>query len=72
MRIVSSVKRASRAINYAYSIARKNRSRITRLYYYQWRKNNAGDFFDAGIERFDGSLRPSYAELKRLPKSIWK
>jgi len=64
--------RAARAIAFAYSIARKNRSRITRLYYYQWRKNNAGDFFDAGIERFDGSLRPSYAALKRLPKSIWR
>jgi hypothetical protein len=65
-------KRAARAIDFAYSIARKNRSRITRLYYYQWRKNNAGDFFDAGIERFDGSLRPAYTNLKRLPKSIWK
>ena len=65
-------KRAARAINYAYSIARKNRSRITRLYFYQWRKTNANDLFDAGIESFDGRLRPAYAELKRLPKSIWR
>ncbi len=65
-------KRAARAIDYAYSIARKNRGRITRLYFYQWRKNNAGDYFDAGIERFDGKLRPAYANLKRLPKSLWK
>lgn len=65
-------KRAARAINFAYSIARKNRGRIKRLYYYQWRKNNAGDYFDAGIERFNGTLRPSYQELKRLPKSLWK
>lgn len=65
-------KRAARAIDYAYSIARKNRSRIKRLYFYQWRKNNEFDFFDAGIVRFDGTLRPAYANLKRLPKSLWK
>jgi hypothetical protein len=65
-------KRASRAIAYAYSIARKNRSRIRRLYFYQWRKNNAFDFFDAGIVTFEGRLRPAYATLKRLPKSLWK
>lgn len=63
--------RAARAIAYAYSIARKNRSRITRLYYYQWKKNNSFDQFDAGIESFDGHLRPAYDELKRLPKSLW-
>jgi len=65
-------KRAARAINYAYSIARKNRSRIKRLYFYQWRKNNAFDQFDAGIVNFDGRLRPAYSELKRLPRSLWK
>lgn len=65
-------KRAARAIAYAYSIARKNRSRITRLYFYQWKKNNAFDLFDAGIESFDGKLRPAYAELKRLPRSLWR
>jgi hypothetical protein len=64
-------KRAARAINYAYSIARKNRSRIKRLYYYQWIKNNSFDLFDAGILNPDGTPRPAYQELKRLPKSLW-
>ncbi|MEA2492094.1 MAG: hypothetical protein QOJ29_5 [Thermoleophilaceae bacterium] len=63
--------RAAKAITYAYSIAKKNR-RIKRLYYYQWMKNNAGDLFDAGIVNPDGSPRPAYAKLLKLPKSIWK
>jgi hypothetical protein len=65
-------KRAARGVKYAYTLARKYRSRIQRLYYYQWRKNNSGDFFDAGIVNFDGSLRPSYAVLRKLPKSFWR
>jgi hypothetical protein len=63
--------RQARATRYAYKLARSNR-RITRLYYYQWRKNNAGDFFDAGIRSFEGPLRPAYNELKKLPKSFWR
>lgn len=65
-------KRAARAINYAYSIARKNRSRITRIYFYQWKKTNPFDLFDAGIEGPDGHLRPAYTELKHLPRSLWR
>jgi hypothetical protein len=62
--------RQAKATTYANKLARSNR-RITRLYYYQWRKNNAADFFDAGIEAFDGTLRPAYDSLKKLPKSFW-
>ena len=65
-------KRAAKGVAFAYTLANKFKSRIQRRYYYQWRKNNAGDFFDAGITAFDGSLRPSYAELKKPPKSFWK
>jgi hypothetical protein len=67
-----SASRQAKATTYAYSIAKKYRSRIKRLYYYQWRKNNAGDFFDAGIVDFSGKLRPAYASLRKLPKSVWK
>jgi hypothetical protein len=63
--------RAARGVAFAYGLAKKFQSRIQRLYYYQWRKNNPGDFFDAGIVRFDGTLRPSYAALKKLPGSFW-
>jgi hypothetical protein len=63
--------RQAKAVTNAYKIARKFR-RITRLYYYQWRKNNADDFFDAGIIDFGGALRPAYQSLQKLPKSVWR
>ena len=34
------------------------------MYVYQWRAN-AGDRFDAGLLRPDGTARPSYAALAR-------
>jgi hypothetical protein len=64
--------RAAKATKYAYTIAKKFRRRITRLYYYQWRKNNATDFFDAGVIDFNGTPRPSYNVLKTLPGSFWR
>ena len=63
--------RQTKATTNAYKVARKFR-RITRLYYYQWRKNNADDFFDAGIEDFGGTLRPAYQALTKLPSSFWR
>ncbi len=67
-----STSRQAKSVTNAYKIAKKYSSRIKRLYYYQWRKNNENDFFDAGIEDFSGKLRPAYTSLKKLPKSIWK
>src|SRR3954451_6423154 len=64
--------RQAKATTNAYKVAKKFSKRIKRLYYYQWRKNNAGDFFDAGIVDFAGALRPAYASLRKLPKSVWK
>jgi hypothetical protein len=64
--------RQAKATTNAYKIAKKFSSRIKRLYYYQWRKNNPTDFFDAGIVDFSGKLRPAYTSLKKLPKSVWK
>ena len=64
--------RQAKATTNAYKLARKYSRRIKRLYYYQWRKNNANDFFDAGIVDFSGKLRPAYNSLKKLPKSVWK
>ena len=66
-----SASRQAKAETNAYKVAWKFGSRIKRLYYYQWRKNNAGDFFDAGIVDFGGALRPAYTSLKKLPKSVW-
>lgn len=66
-----SASRQAKATTNAYRTAKKFR-RITRLYYYQWRKNNSGDFFDAGIRSFEGGLRPAYSRLKQLPKAFWR
>ncbi|HEX6712662.1 MAG TPA: glycosyl hydrolase [Thermoleophilaceae bacterium] len=73
--------RAAAAIDNAFAIA-ATRPRIRRMYVYQWRAR-VNDYFDAGLVRPDGSLRPSYsnvvAQLKKLkPKastsarSSWK
>lgn len=67
-----SASRQAKATTYAYTLAKKFNRRIKRLYYYQWRKNNEGDFFDAGIVDYFGALRPAYKSLKRLPKSVWR
>jgi hypothetical protein len=68
----ASAKRQATATNNAYKLAKKFGSRIKRLYYYQWRKNNASDFFDAGIVDFNGNPRSAYGVMKKLPKSIWR
>jgi hypothetical protein len=68
----ASATRQSKATKNAYTVAKKFGSRIKRLYYYQWRKNNANDFFDAGIVTFAGVPRPAYTALTKLPKSIWR
>jgi len=53
--------RAAQGIDQAFAIA-ATRPRITRLYVYHW-QGRAGDRFDAGLIRPDGSLRPSYWRL---------
>ena len=67
-----SAARQAKATTNAYKIAKKFGKRIKRLYYYQWRKNNSGDKFDAGIVDFGGALRPAYKSLQKLPKSVWR
>jgi hypothetical protein len=54
---------AATAIDRAFAIAAAN-PRIARMYVYQWRAN-AGDRFDAGLVRADGTARPGYATLAR-------
>ena len=64
--------RQARATKYAYTLANKYRSRIRRLYYYQWRKNQPSDFFDAGIVDFDRNLRPAYTVLRGLRTKLFR
>ena len=64
--------RQARATKYAYTLANKYRSRIRRLYYYQWRKNQPSDFFDAGIVDFNRQLRPAYTQLRALRTKLFR
>lgn len=54
---------AASAIDRAFAIATA-RSRITRMYVYQW-KAWPTDTFDAGLVRPDGTIRPSYYAFQR-------
>jgi Glycosyl hydrolase catalytic core len=54
---------AAKAIDRAFAIAAGN-PRVARMYVYQWRAG-AGDRFDAGLVRPDGTARPGYATLAR-------
>jgi hypothetical protein len=54
--------RAARAVSRALRIAR-TRSRIGRVYVYQWRAG-ATDRFDSGLVRPDGTARPSLTALR--------
>jgi hypothetical protein len=62
---------ASRAISYMFSLAAKYdsklpgyRSRVTRLYPYEFNGADAGARFDAGLLRPDGTPRKGYATFK--------
>jgi hypothetical protein len=57
-------KRARRAIDYLFRLARTSR-RITRVYVYQWRKTQPGDRFDAGLVAPDDTARASLYALRR-------
>src|SRR3954449_8161662 len=60
--------RAAAAITNAFAIA-ATRPRIARMYIYQWRAR-VNDYFDAGLARPDGSLRPGYTNLVAALKTL--
>ena len=61
--------RAANRIAYMFKLARKFRSRITRLYAFSWTGNNCQGF-DAGLVRADGSTRPGYRTFKSKARSF--
>jgi hypothetical protein len=65
-----SEKRAAAALKRMFSIARKYRSRTTRLYVYQWSIDFSGNRFDAGLVRANGSARPGYYVVRSYRKWI--
>ena len=66
----ASESRQARATTHMFRIARTFRSRIQRVYIYQWSANNATDIFDAGLVAPDGTPRQAYAVVKRNRSSI--
>jgi hypothetical protein len=61
--------RAARSIGHMFKIARKFRSKIDRIYVYQW-SAAPSDRFDAGVVNPDGTPRKSYYVLKRNRRYI--
>jgi hypothetical protein len=59
-----SERRAANSLKRMFTIARKYRSRIRRLYVYQWSIDFSGNRFDAGLVGATGSPRPGYYVLK--------
>lgn len=58
-----SLSRTGRATKQLFKIARKFKSRIDRIYLYNW-QSDAGQRFDSGVVNPDGTARPTYDLLK--------
>jgi hypothetical protein len=50
-------------MDYMFRLAEIDDKRVKRIYVYQWKVNFAGDRFDAGVVRPDGTPRPSFDVL---------
>jgi hypothetical protein len=57
--------RANRATRRMFSLARRYRRRISRLYIYHWKQTSYPNRFDAGLLRNTGKARPAYHTVKR-------
>jgi hypothetical protein len=56
--------RANRATKRMFALAKQYRSRIKRLYIYQWKQSSTDNRFDAGLVRRDGTPRPAYFTVR--------
>jgi hypothetical protein len=70
VRFPFSERRAATATRRMFSLARKYRKRITRLYVYQWSIDFSGNRFDAGLVRADGVPRPAYYVVRHFRRWI--
>jgi hypothetical protein len=66
-----SERRANVAISRLFRLAKQYRSRIARLYVYNWRQDSFDNRFDAGLLKANGTPRPSYHTLKRWLGTPW-
>jgi hypothetical protein len=60
-----SERRAASRVTYMFSLARKYRRDIKRLYAYNWHGTDCTTRFDTGLVRLDGSTRPAYETFRR-------
>ena len=61
-----SLSRHDRAVRRMFSLAKRYRSRIKRLYIYNWFGQTRSNRFDAGLVNPDGSARPAYNTVRRM------
>ena len=61
-----SLSRQDRAVRRMFSLAKRYRSRIKRLYIYNWFGQTRRNRFDAGLVNPDGSARPAYNTVRRM------
>jgi len=57
-------RRAARAIDYMFSLTRRFRRDVQRLYIYNWTGEDCQARFDAGLTRRDGTPRPGYERVR--------
>ncbi|MCW2957209.1 MAG: hypothetical protein JWP18_12 [Solirubrobacterales bacterium] len=62
--------RAKNRMTYMFTLAKKFRSDVKRLYSYNWQGTDCQNRFDAGLVHPDGSPRPAYAAFKAGAKSF--
>ena len=62
--------RQTRATRQMFTLARRYRSRIKRLYIYQWKANAETDVFDAGLVAPDGTPRPALSIVRQHRSEI--
>jgi hypothetical protein len=61
--------KAARAISYMFTLARRYRRDVTRLYAYNWTGSDCNGF-DAGLTNRDGTLRRGYSTFKSRARSF--
>jgi hypothetical protein len=61
-----SLSRQDRAVRRMFSLAKRYRGRIKRLYIYNWFGQTRSNRFDAGLVNPDGSARPAYNTVRRM------
>jgi hypothetical protein len=57
---------------YMFTLAKRHRRDIKRLYTYNWQGTNCTTTFDAGVVRSDGATRPAYTTLRAALRRFTK